>query len=102
MALRPTLAASPWTTSATRATPNSTPTNASLKVAVAIDAAMTSMMNPISSGSLIGVRNRTIESAPRRPSDSGSENWMQTKMAVIDSPSSGNARYTWLPVARDE
>ena len=78
------------------------PTNCSLNVAVAIEVAMTSMMKPISSGSLIGVRNRTIDSAPRRPSESGSENWMQTKIAVIDRPSSGNARCTWLPVARDE
>ncbi len=84
------------------ATANRRPTKASLNVAVAIEAAITSMMNPISSGSLIGVRKRTIDSAPSRPSESGSENWMQMKIAVIDRPSSGNARYTWLPVARDE
>ena len=45
-----------------------------LKVAQAIELAITSMMNPISSGSLIGVRNRTIERAPSNPSESGSEN----------------------------
>ena len=69
---------------------------------VAIEDAITSMMNAISSGSLMGVLKRTIDSAPSRPSESGSENWMQTKIAVIDRPSRGNARYTWLPVARDE
>jgi hypothetical protein len=79
-----------------------TPTNASLKVAVASETAMTSMTKPISSGSLIGVRKRTIESAPSSPRDSGSENWMVTKIAVIETPSSGNARCTWLPVARFE
>ncbi|MNC89095.1 hypothetical protein D3C83_49930 [compost metagenome] len=73
-----------------------------MNVATAIEVAMTSMMNPISSGSLIGVLNRTIDSAPSRPSDSGSENWMVTKIDVIEMPSSGNARCTWLPVARFE
>jgi hypothetical protein len=63
-----------WIRRATMATTKIRPTNASLNVAHASDVAMTSMMNPISSGSLIGVRNRTMESAPRRPSESGSEN----------------------------
>ena len=77
-----------------------TPTNESLNVATAIDVAMTSMMNPISSGSLIGVRKRTIDNAPSRPSESGKENWIVTKIAVIEMPSNGKARCTWLPVAR--
>ena len=71
-------------------------------MAQASEVAMTIIRKPISSGSLIGVRNRTIDSAPSRPSDNGSENWMQTKIAVIDSPRSGKARCTWLPVARLE
>ena len=65
------------------------------------DVAITSRMNPISSGSLIGVRKRTIESAPRRPSERGSENCTLTKMAVIASPIKGNAWWTCEPVARD-
>ena len=54
--------------------PKMMPKKVILKVAQAIELAITSMMNPISSGSLIGVRNRTIERAPSNPSESGSEN----------------------------
>ena len=61
---------------------------------------MTTIRKPISSGSLIGVRKRTIESAPRRPSESGSENWMQMKIAVTAMAMSGKARWISLPVAR--
>ena len=50
----------------------------------------------------MGVRKRTIDNAPSRPSESGSENWIVTKIAVIEMPSSGKARCTWLPVARFE
>ena len=57
-----------------------------------IDAAMTSMMKPTSSGSLIGVRNRMIDSAPSSPSDSGRETWMQMNRAVMEMPSRGEAR----------
>jgi hypothetical protein len=57
-------------------------------------------MKPISSASLIGVLKRTMDSAPSRPSDSGRENWMAMKIAVIEGPSSMNERWTWLPVAR--
>jgi len=49
-------------------------------------------MKPISSASLTGVRKRTIDSAPSRPSESGSENWMAMKIAMIDGPMSTNER----------
>jgi len=35
------------------------------------------MIKPISSGSLIGVLNLTMERAPSRPSESGRENWIR-------------------------
>jgi hypothetical protein len=69
-----------------------------LKVAQHIDDATTNMINPISSGSFIGVRNLTIDNAPSKPRDKGSENWIQIKIAVTDIPSKGNARCTSLPV----
>ena len=61
-----------------------------LKVAIEIDAAMTSIINPISSGSLMGVLKRTIERAPNNPRDKGSENWIPIKIAVTEIPSNGN------------
>ena len=69
-------------------------------VAAQIDAAMTSMMKPTSSGSLIGVRKRMIESEPSRPRESGSECCRPMKSVVTDTASSGKARCTWLPVPR--
>jgi hypothetical protein len=65
-----------------------------LKVAQHNDEATTSMMKPISSGSLIGVLNRTIDKAPSKPKERGSENWMLMKIAVTDSPIKGKARWT--------
>ena len=62
------------------------------------ETATTSRMKPISSASLIGVRKRTIDSAPSRPRESGSENWMAMKMAVIDGPMSVNDR--WILATR--
>ena len=74
-------------------TANKMPRKSRLKVAQAIEAAITSMIKPISSGSLIGVLKRTIESAPSKPNESGSENWIQIKIAVIEIPNNGNARW---------
>ncbi len=84
----------------TSATPRMPTRKSTLKVAQASEVAITSMMKPISSGSLIGVRKRTIDSAPSRPSDSGSENWMEMKIAVTASASSGKERWIWLPATR--
>ena len=78
---------------ATRVRERMTARNLKLKVAQAREVAMTTIRKPISSGSLMGVRKRTMESAPRRPSDRGSENWMQTKMDVIARLRSGKARW---------
>ncbi len=58
------------------------------------------MMKPTSSGSLMGVRKRMMESEPSKPSDSGMDTWMHTNSVVMASASSGNARATWLPVPR--
>ena len=44
---------------------------AKFSVAQQIDVAIIAIKNPISSGSLIGVRKRTIDSAPSSPSDIG-------------------------------
>ena len=70
-------------------------------VAQQIEVAINAMRKPISSGSLIGVRKRTIESAPRRPRDIGNEFCRQMKIAVIATPSNGKARWTSEPVAFD-
>ena len=48
--------------------------NKILKVAHAIDDAINNIKNPISSGSLIGVLNLTIDKAPNSPNESGREN----------------------------
>ena len=64
--------------------------NKILKVAQHMDDAITSIINPISSGSLMGVRNRTIDKAPKRPKERGKENWMHINMAVTAIPRSGN------------
>ncbi len=42
------------------------------------------MINPISSGSFMGVRKRMMVSAPIKPRDRGRENCIAMKRAVIE------------------
>jgi hypothetical protein len=72
--------------------------NTILKIAQLMEDAITSMMNPISSGSLTGVLNRTMERAPSKPSESGNENWIQIKIAVMEMLRSGKLLWILLPV----
>jgi hypothetical protein len=65
--------------------------NGRLNVAHVRLEAITSRINPTSSGSLIGVLNLTIDKAPRRPKDRGIENCRDTKIAVIATPNNGKA-----------
>jgi hypothetical protein len=84
----------------TTATTNSITTCRKLNVAADIEDAITSMIKPISSGSLIGVRNRMMDRAPSNPSESGMESCTPMNSVVIEMPNSGKERCTWLPVPR--
>jgi hypothetical protein len=71
-----------------------------LNVAQDREEATTSIMKPISSGSFIGVLNRTIDKAPSNPRERGSENCIVMKITVIEIDNRGKALCIWLPVAR--